>query len=591
MKQMESFIHYIGLYLKSFQFVWKSSRRLTFVLLLFIPIQAIMPAMTLYFTNRIINEVQKNTSRHFTVLLTVWAIAFLVGNLVPPLITFVQGQLTDQLTYKLNASIIQQSEKIQTIDYYEDSAFYDKINLLSAESSWRPVNLLVFGTSLIINTVSLLSMFLLLCSFQVLTAILLTAVLIPQGILSYRIQQQAFETLVSGSEDSRKLSYYSEVLLCAEYVKEVRLYGFFYNKYRSAYLRIRSKIQRNRKKQCVIASFFLLLTGGISVTGFGYITYAVAQKSLEPGTILIYTSAIAYTIQGISRFIEDSSLLYDTLLYMSNLFMYLEIKPGEGFEGAKKWTDFRVMKVDNLSFQYSHEKTLALDNVSFAVQKGEKIAIVGENGAGKSTLVKLILRLYRQDSGSIKFDDTCFEEFDIEEYRKQFGAVFQDFSRFDLTLKENIILAEDDMEETDKTVLKVLRQSGFSNECIDEIGLDHMLGKRFSNARELSGGQWQKLALGRAFYRNANILILDEPTATLDPKMEYLMFNKFMELAQDKTVLFITHRLASVRSADKVLLMKSGKIIGFDTHEILLQENAYYRELYQAQAAMYEQQQ
>lgn len=186
---MESFIHYIGLYLKSFQFVWKSSRRLTFVLLLFIPIQAIMPAMTLYFTNRIINEVQKNTSRHFTVLLTAWAIAFLVGNLVPPLITFVQGQLTDQLTYKLNASIIQQSEKIQTIDYYEDSAFYDKINLLSAESSWRPVNLLVFGTSLIINTVSLLSMFLLLCSFQVLTAILLTAVLIPQGILSYRIQQ------------------------------------------------------------------------------------------------------------------------------------------------------------------------------------------------------------------------------------------------------------------------------------------------------------------------------------------------------------------------------------------------------------------
>lgn len=159
------------------------------MLLLFIPIQAIMPAMTLYFTNRIINEVQKNTSRHFTVLLTAWAIAFLVGNLVPPLITFVQGQLTDQLTYKLNASIIQQSEKIQTIDYYEDSAFYDKINLLSAESSWRPVNLLVFGTSLIINTVSLLSMFLLLCSFQVLTAILLTAVLIPQGILSYRIQQ------------------------------------------------------------------------------------------------------------------------------------------------------------------------------------------------------------------------------------------------------------------------------------------------------------------------------------------------------------------------------------------------------------------
>lgn len=591
MKQIKSIFNYIKLYIKSFQFVWKASGKLMFVLLLLIPVQALIPTVTLYLTNRIVSQVQAGHSGQLAFLLAVWGAAFIAGNLASPMVTFVQGQLTDRLTYQLNVSIMKQSERIQTIDCYEDSGFYDRISLLSAESGWRPVNLLVFGTSLMMNAVSLVSMFVLLCSFQPVIAVILFIILIPQGILSYKIQQQAFETLVSNSEDSRKLSYYSETVLSAEHIKEVRLYGlygFFQNKYKSTYLRIHSKVQKDRVRQCVFASIFLMITGVVSVLGFCHITYAVSCRRLDIGTILIYTSAIVYTIQGIGRFVEDSSLLYDTLLYMSNFFSYLAIETMAGFDGTKGWADFNRMCVENLSFRYPQGEKQVLDHVSFTVKKGEKIAIVGENGAGKSTLVKLILRLYHQDSGTVTFDDVRFEEFHIEAYREQFCAVFQDFSRFDLTLRENVILAEDRTQEVDAAAMEALRQSGFLDETTSDLSLDQMLGRQFDGARELSGGQWQKLALSRAFYMDADILILDEPTAALDPRMEYLVFNKFMELSQNKTVLFVTHRLASVRNADKVLLLKNGKVLGFDTHEALVRTNDYYRELYQMQAAMYQ---
>lgn len=174
--------------------------------------------------------------------------------------------------------------------------------------------------------------------------------------------------------------------------------------------------------------------------------------------------------------------------------------------------------------------------------------------------------------------------------------MFQDFSRFDLTVRENVTLSEECTQKTDEDVLAALRQSGFADGSVNDMANDmtnvitcgQMLGKRFGDSRELSGGQWQKLALARAFYRDADILILDEPTASLDPETEFLVFCRFMELAKDKTVLFVTHRMASVRDADKVLFVRDGRVLGFDAHEVLLRTNGHYREICQMQASMYQ---
>lgn len=581
---------YFSLYTKSLAFVWKSCPWLCAILLCTIPVQALLPSGTLYLTNLIINMVQYDTIDKVISCLIIWCIFFILNNLMAPFNVFIQGLLTDKLTYYLNFKVMKKSEDIQDIGYFEDSAFYNKINLLSSEAAWRPVNLLVYGSSIISNTIMLLSMVALLSSFHVWIAVVLFAAMFVQGIISYKIQQQAFETLVANTEDSRKLSYFSEVTLTAEYIKDVRLYNlyaFFQNKYKLTYEQIRKAVQKNRVKQFAVSVVFLIIAGVFSAFCFSYIIDGVVARTFEIGAIIIFTSSILYSVQGITMLVQDTSLLYDTLLYMENLFDYLLIKDPSGKGNEPVPDNFEKIKFNNVSFSYPSSDKPALQNISFQVKKGEKIAIVGENGAGKSTLIKLLLRMYKTDIDSIFFDDRPVQQMNIIDYRKKFTVVFQDFAKFDLSLKENIILSALSERDDKMRIRQALSKSGID---ISEMGVDleQMLGKKFEDGRELSGGQWQRVALARAFFSNSDIMVLDEPTSALDARMEKFVFDKFYELADTRTVFFITHRLAMVRKADRILVLKDGQLCGFDTHENLLQNNAYYAELYHMQADLFE---
>lgn len=585
---MKKIVKYITLYLKSIHFVWKSCSWLCCIILCTIPIQAVIPAFTLYLTNLIINMLQQGIYNQLVSSLILWCVFFIINNIMTPLNTFVQGQLTDRLTYYLNYKIMEKSEGIQDISCFEDSSFYNKINLLSSEAAWRPVNLLVFGSSIISNSIMLLSMFVLLASFHVGIAVVLFAAMFVQGIISYKIQQQAFETLVANTEESRKLSYYSEVTLTAEYIKDVRLYNlytFFQNKYKATYEQIRKAVQKNRIRQFAVSLAFLTGVGIFSAVSFSFVINGIMGNLFEIGSVLVFTSTILYAVQGITMLVQDTSLLYDTLLYMENLFEYLELSvPKE--EENKAPDCFEKIRFEKLSFSYPDSEKAALEDVSFEVKRGEKIAIVGENGAGKSTLMKLLLRLYKTEKDMIFFDDTSVEKMNVLSYREKFTAVFQDFAEFDLTLKENITVA--DLAEMDNAqkLQKAIAQAGIDFSAL-EINAEQMLGKKFEEGRELSGGQWQRIALARAFFSDAGIVVLDEPTSALDAKMEKFIFDKFQEIAENRTVFFVTHRLATVRQADKILVLRDGKVCGFDTHENLLKDNNYYAELYHMQADMY----
>ncbi|MCD8230216.1 MAG: ABC transporter ATP-binding protein [Clostridiales bacterium] len=271
---------------------------------------------------------------------------------------------------------------------------------------------------------------------------------------------------------------------------------------------------------------------------------------------------------------------------MEKLFDYMDIHDDSAEGNRPVPQTFGEIKFHIRSFSYPSSESPVLQAIDFNVKRGERIAIVGENGAGKSTLVKLLLRLYPLEPGAICFDDKPISEMDILSYRKQFAAIFQDFGEFDLTLKENVVIS-DLRQEDEKRVLISFAQAG-----IDlrewKMEPEQMLGKRFETGRDLSGGQWQRVALARAFYSDADILVLDEPTAALDSRMEKFVFNKFYELAHERTVFFITHRLATVRKADRILVLKNGRICGFDSHENLLLTNPYYSELYHMQADLYE---
>ncbi len=580
---------YLQLYTKSLKFVFSSSILLCLFLLVMVPIQALLPSISLYITNKIIDSVTGVQKEKIIGYLVIWCIVFISNNVMPPINTFIQGQLTDKLTLHLNDKIMEKSGDIQDIGYFENSEFYDKINLISQEAAWRPVNLIVFGTSIITNGIMIVSMLGLLLSFHVIMALILLAAMIIQGIVSYRIQQQAFETLVSNSQDSRKLSYYSEVLLTAETIKEVRLYNlydFFRKKYRTTYELIRKSVQKNRKKQIITSIIFLIFAGLFSAFSFAYVIGEITGGSLGVGTIVVFTSAILYSVQGITLMVQDGSLLYDTLLYMENLFSFLQIKDEmtAGEESFPK--EFKKISFNQLSFSYPDSETMVLEHVSFEVNRGEKIAIVGENGAGKSTLVKLLLRMYGMKPNMIYIDNKPIEHIEINAYRGAFSAVFQDFAQFDLTLEENIILSELLKEGRKEELHKAMTKGGV-DWIEEEEDKEKMLGKRFEGSKELSGGQWQRIALARAFYKEAEIVIFDEPTSALDARMEKLLFDKLRELTKGKTVFYITHRLATVKEADKVLVLKEGSVIGFDTHHNLMKNSPYYSELYSMQADMF----
>ncbi|HFZ4196290.1 TPA: ABC transporter ATP-binding protein [Streptococcus pneumoniae] len=499
--------------------------------------------------------------------------------------------MTDLLTYQLNTELMRKSERLQNISYFEDSEFYNDIQLLSSEASWRPVNLLVFGTSLISNAIVFASMLLMVSSVNILVSLLLFVVLIPQGIIAYRIQQQAFETLVSNSEESRKLDYYSQVLLSNNHIKDIRLYNlyiFFITKYTDVFTSITDKLQVDRRKKFTTSALFITLNSIVIILMFGYVIIQIKKGVLDLGVIFVFSTSIIYSINSMARLVEDSSLLYDTLLYMENFFKFIEIEDELSTEVPITKTENNfgddIIEFRNVNFSYSNNSDLVLSNVSFKIAEGEKIAIVGENGAGKTTLVKLLCAFYPNYSGDIIVNNKSLREYELTDYRKQITSIFQDFSKFDISLRENVALSDLSRIFKNEDITKALDKGRFN---MKDMSLDQVLGRKFDGGKELSGGEWQKVALSRAFFSNAPILILDEPTASIDAKAEYELFQDFLQLTQGKTVFYITHRLASVKFADKILVLKSGEIHSFGTHNELMNKDEYYRKLYKMQSSMY----
>lgn len=588
---MEKIFNYLNLYLKSLNFVWKTSKSIMLWMILMVPIQSILPSISIFITNIVVNKISSLNSINLTMLIAVWGVSFFLNNLISPLLVMIQGRMTDLLTYQLNTELMRKSERLQNISYFEDSEFYNDIQLLSSEASWRPVNLLVFGTSLISNAIVFASMLLMVSSVNILVSLLLFVVLIPQGIIAYRIQQQAFETLVSNSEESRKLDYYSQVLLSNNHIKDIRLYNlyfFFITKYTDVFTSITDKLQVDRRKKFTNSALFITLNSIVIILMFGYVIIQIKKGVLDLGVIFVFSTSIIYSINSMARLVEDSSLLYDTLLYMENFFKFIEIEDELSTEVPITKTENNfgddIIEFRNVNFSYSNNSDLVLSNVSFKIAEGEKIAIVGENGAGKTTLVKLLCAFYPNYSGDIIVNNKSLREYELTDYRKQITSIFQDFSKFDISLRENVALSDLSRIFKNEDITKALDKGRFN---MKDMSLDQVLGRKFDGGKELSGGEWQKVALSRAFFSNAPILILDEPTASIDAKAEYELFQDFLQLTQGKTVFYITHRLASVKFADKILVLKSGEIHSFGTHNELMNKDEYYRKLYKMQSSMY----
>ena len=586
MKHLQKLNQYFKELTRTYHLFFKSAPLVATCVLLLAPLQAVIPLLAVAAGQKVIDQVTNHSP--FMEMIIVWIVATAFQQFLPSLSTMVQGVLTDKLTGFINISLMKKSTDLQSISIFDDSKYFDDLQMLRDDASWRPVNLIVFGVSVLQSFLTLIFMLIYLARYNWWLALLLVVVMVPQSISYYRIQQQSFETMVERSKNARYLHYYSGLLLDRRDAKEVRLFNMFpkiIEKYINLFEQTKKDVNQIRKKQLATSSLFVVLTVGVFGYGFYWFTNSVRTGALEVGVLLMFVSVIGYISTSMARVVEDSSLLYDSLLWVEKYFKFLEYQ--DNFKnGSRNFPDdFDDINVKNLSFTYPFSDAEILHNVSFSGKSGEKVAIVGENGSGKSTLVKLLMRFYDPTNGKISVDNYDLKDFNIFDLHKNLSATFQDFSRFKLTLKENVITG---YSFNKGRVNNVLKAAGLGDLLAnDHLNLNTMLAKDFENGTDLSGGQWQKIALARDLYANGKIEFLDEPTAALDAKSESEIYQRFLKENDKKTIFFVTHRLSAVRFADKVLFLDGGKVSGFDTHTNLLQTNPKYKEMYDLQKNAY----
>ena len=498
--------------------------------------------------------------------------------------------------------ILQKATQLD-IAFFEDSTFHDQMDTVLREG-YRAHNLAYRSMDVLGALVGVGAMLGLLLQLHPLAIGVLLLTSAPQAIVGGYYANRFYGLSTSRAAARRMATYFAELLSSRDAIKEVRFFGLdqpFLNRFRRFSLEYFDEERKIRLSKEWTNTFLALL----AIMGtVGIWMYAIVQaiwSRITLGDVALVLQAAEQARTRLGDLFNLAGELYENSLYTTNLFHFLDLPP-DSVEGAlsrpqnlsgplisvsqpiQQGIEFR-----NVFFRYPRSDRYALKNLSCNLHPGETIALVGENGAGKTTLAKLMVRFYDPTEGSILLDGKDLREYDLDSLRRQMGIIFQDFVRFDLTARENIGFGQiewaDDLER-----IRRAAEWGGAQSIIDRLPgkFDHMLGRRFEGGVDLSGGEWQKIALSRAFMRDAQILILDEPTAALDALAEYEMYRRFAELTAGKTTLFISHRFSTVRIADHILVVGDGRLKEEGTHDDLMALNGQYARMYNRQAERYQ---
>lgn len=582
--------------------VWRVQPAFTVVLGVLYILQGFVPALTAYVNAALLSAVIHAIAAHGeagTTTFVIWLVVAQFGvqglsSLLSTLSNIVQQLLQEKMSYAVQLQVM---EKANTLDlsFFEDAAFYDQLQQAQREATSRPLSMIsqTFGFGRTI--VTFLSMLAILTHLAWWIALLALVAPIPSFFANMRYGWWGYQLMRRQSPLRREMSYYNNLLTTDTYNKEVKLFtlgGFFISLYRKLATQFYAQA-RGIIVPRYLASFSWGL-GSLVVDGLIYL-YIALQAVRGQITILeltLYTQAALSLGSSFESLLGGISSTYENNLFVNTLFDFMAYKPrisspanGLKPEGTGMTVEFR-----RVSFSYPGGEVhgQALHDVSFTIRAGEAIALVGRNGAGKTTIVKLLTRLYDPDDGQILINGRDIREYDLEALRAQVGVIFQDYVTYWLTAGRNIgvgkIEAIDDLEGIQSAAAKS-GADGVIAKLPNEY--DSMLGKWFDQGQQLSGGEWQKIALARAFMRDAQLLILDEPTSSLDPQAEYEVFARFRELTTGKSAIFISHRFSTVRLANRIIVLEQGRVLEEGSHDELISRDGRYAELFNLQAEAY----
>ncbi|MDQ6813904.1 MAG: ABC transporter ATP-binding protein/permease [Bacteroidota bacterium] len=583
-----------------FKMAFRAGPSLTIANVVIRVVLSVLPLLMLYIGKLIIDHViflSHNASKGYP-LTHLWELVTIEFGLVTLMsvlnraVNLIDTLLGDLFTNYSSVKIMSHAATLD-LEQFEDSIFYDKLERARLNSSSR-VALLSQVLSQMQDFITLFFLSAGLILFNPWFTLILVFSTIPSFIGEYYFNSKNYELSRSQSHRRRELEYINSIGASNETAKEVRIFNlssFFINRYNSIF----KHLYRDNKKLGIKRSIwgtFLAILGSVGYyIAFVYIIEKVISGALSIGSLTFLLGSIRQVgavLQNVSRRL---SALSQGSLFLSDFFNFFTIEP-KIFQSPNPRPFPKPIKrgftFENVGFKYSNSNRWANRHLNFELNVGEKLALVGENGAGKTTLVKLLVRLYDPTEGRILLDGFDLREYDLVELRMQIGIIFQDFLRYQMTVSENIAVGNIQEKGNSRLIERSAKQS-LANSIIERLPYtyDQMLGRHFDQGVELSGGEWQKIALARAYMRNAELMILDEPTAALDARSEYEVFQRFAELTKDKTSMLISHRFSTVRMANRILVLEKGEILEIGSHEELLEKKGKYAELFQLQAMGY----
>ncbi len=584
---------------RALELVWTTSRPLTVTLALLTLIAGVLPAAIAYIGQLIVDGVVAATQAEDPDTSGVLWLVFLEALVVTAVAASQRGLSASQsllralLGQRVNVMILEKALTLE-LAHFEDSEFYDKLTQARREASSRPLSLVTRTFGLVQNVISLTSYAVLLVAFSPWAVVILVGAGLPSFFAEAKFSGDAFRLFRWRSPDTRMQMYLETVIAREDGVKEVKLFQLgprLLQRYRDIFRKLFVEDRRLTLRRDTWGFVLGLLSTAALYGAYAWIVVTTMAGAITLGAMTMYLLLFRQGQSAVAAILTAISGMYEDNLYLSNLYDYLEqpvpARRGKSVRGPhpEQGLEFR-----NVSFVYQGADSRALDNISLQVRPGESLALVGENGSGKTTLIKLLTRLYDPTEGQILLDGLDLQEWDVEALRQRVGVIFQDFGRYQFSVGENI--GTGDVRYIDDAARwREAAATGMAAPFIENMpeGYDTQLGRWFKGGRELSGGQWQKIALSRAFMRSdADILVLDEPTAAMDASSEAAVFEHFRRASGDKMTILISHRFSTVRAAAQIVVIHQGRIIERGNHDSLMAENGQYAHLFNLQARGYQ---
>ncbi|BAW96602.1 ABC transporter related [[Synechococcus] sp. NIES-970] len=580
--------------------VWSASPPFLIISLLTTLGASLLPALQLYVGKLTIDQIlatigqpSSQWSGVFVLVALTLALTLMTDGL-KELATYGGQVLSDRFNLYASNLLLRQATRLD-LAHYEIPEFYDLLSRAQQSGSTYPVRALASFTSFLGHSVKLLTLAGLMLSFSPLATLLLLFTSIPAFLIGVKFSGKRFKVLRRQTQSGRFADYLQRILTHQDFAKEIRLFNLTEHLLKRWYevkFVFNQEVEQLSARQALARSSANLLAKlGFYLT-YSWIVVQTLQAQITIGSLTMYAGAFRQAQGSVQGMLEDIASLYEVNLFVGQFFDFLDLEPY--VKNCDRPQPFpskiqQGLELKAVSFTYPGAQKASLTGLDLTIYPGESIALVGVNGAGKTTLLKLLTRFYDVTAGEITVDGIPLQDFDLATLRQNVGIIFQDFARYHLTVAENIgfgnIKFHDDLAR--------IRQAGIAagaDEMIRDFdgGYQTMLGKIFPEGRELSGGQWQKVGLARAFMSDAQILILDEPTAALDAIAEYDLFQRFRQLAAGKITFLVSHRFSTVRMADRIVVLEGGQIREIGSHQELMNHQGLYAQMFTLQSSSYD---